>query len=371
MNTNHVETLIIGAGQAGLSTGYHLRRLGRPFLIVDAHDEIGDVWRRRWDSLRLFTPARYDALPGMAFPDHGFAFPTKDQMADYLQAYAERFQLDVETGVRVDALTRTDEGFLVDAGARQYTADNVVVAMGNQQQPKLPEFAADLSPAITQLHSIAYRNPGQLQPGTVLVVGAGNSGAEIGLELARTHKVVVAGRDTGHLPFRIAGWPSRLLLSRVVLRLVFHRLLSVATPIGRKAQAAAHSGGGPLIRTRPRELAEAGVVRAPKMVGVQDGLPVLADGQVVAADNVVWCTGYEPGFSWVNIPVLDGVTPRHDRGMVPEVPGLYFTGLHFQYAFSSGMVQGAGRDAERVAKAIAARPVTAPIHQGRVPLASK
>ncbi|MCP2329711.1 putative flavoprotein involved in K+ transport [Hamadaea flava] len=370
MSTNHVETLIIGAGQAGLATGYHLRKLGRSCLILDDHDEVGEVWRRRWDSLRLFTPARYDGLPGMTFPGPGFAFPTKDQMADYLQAYAERFQLDVRTGVRVDALSRDGDGFLVDAGARQFTADNVVVAMGNQQQPKLPAYAAELHPGITQLHSIAYRNPGQLQPGTVLVVGAGDSGAEIGIELARTHKVVLAGRDTGHLPFRVAGLPSRLLLSRIVLRLVFHRLLTVATPIGRKARAAARAGGGPLIRTRPSELAAAGVIRAPKMTGVQDGLPVLADGQVITADNVVWCTGYGPGFSWVNLPVLDGDEPRHERGVVPEVPGLYFTGLHFQYAFSSGMVQGAGRDAEHVAKAIAARSVTVPVHQGRVPLTS-
>ncbi|NUR71715.1 MAG: NAD(P)-binding domain-containing protein [Hamadaea sp.] len=356
MGTNHVETLIIGAGQAGLSTGYHLRRLGRPFLIVDAHDEVGEVWRERWDSLRLFTPARYDSLPGMAFPAPGFSFPTKDQMADYLRAYAERFALDVQTGVRVDGVTKTSDGFLVDAGPRQYTADNVVVAMGTMQEPVLPAYAADLDPAIVQLHSSAYRNPEQLRAGRVLIVGAGNSGAEIGVELARTHEVVLAGRDTGHVPFRIGGTLSRLLLSRIVIRFVFHRLLTVATPIGRKARTA-RAGGAPLIRTRPQELAAAGVVRTARMTGVQDGLPLLEDGQVIQAANVVWCTGYQPGFSWLNIPILDGTEPRHVRGIVPEVPGLYFTGLHFLYAFSSGMVQGAGRDAERIAKAVAARPI--------------
>jgi putative flavoprotein involved in K+ transport len=358
MGINHVETLIIGGGQAGLSTAYHLQKLGRPYVIVDDHERVGDVWRQRWDSLRLFTPARYDALPGMAFPARGFSFPTKDEMADYLEAYAERFGLTVETGVRVDAVSRTDDGFLIDAGARQYTADNVVVAMGNLQQPKVPDFARNLDPAIVQMHSCAYRNPDQLRPGTVLIVGAGNSGAEIGVDLARTHKVILAGRDIGHVPFRIGGWPSRLILSRVVLRLVFHRLLTLDTPLGRKARAA-QSGGAPLIRTRPKELAEAGVLRAPRVVGIRDGLPVLADGQVIEADNVIWCTGFQPGFSWLNIPVLDGDEPRHERGIVPEVPGLYFTGLHFQYALSSGMVQGAGRDAERIAKMIAARPVPA------------
>lgn len=350
-----LDTVIIGGGQAGLATGYHLAQQRREFAILDAADRVGDAWRHRWDSLRLFTPARYDGLPGMAFPGPRFGFPTKDEMADYLQAYAQRFALPVHSGVRVDAVSLDDDRFLVDAGVRQYTAANVVVAMGSSQQPWTPAYAADLDPATGQLHSSAYCNPAQVRPGRVLVVGAGNSGAEIALDLARTHDVVVAGRDTGQIPFRIGGRASRLLLSRIVLRLVFHRLLTVANPIGRRARAHATSAGGPLIRTRREDLAGAGVTFLPRIADVQDGRPVTGDGRTVEADTVVWCTGFRPGLSWLKLPGFDGDEPPHDRGRVAGVPGLYLVGQQFQYAMSSGMVQGVGRDAERIAAAIAAR----------------
>jgi putative flavoprotein involved in K+ transport len=349
----HFETLIIGAGQAGLATGYHLARRGRPFAILDAHERIGDTWRERWDSLRLFTPARYNGLPGMAFPGPGFGFPTKDEMAGYLQAYAERFALPVHSGVRVDAVTRDGERFLVDAGAQQYTSDNLVVAMGHSQQPSVPAYAARLHPATAQLHSSAYRHPGQVAAGTVLVVGAGNSGAEIALELSRTHRVMLAGRDPGEVPFRIEGRPSRILLSRIVLRLVFHHVLTVANPLGRRARVAVTAHGGPRVRTRRRDLLAAGVAFLPRISGVHDGRLRTEDGRTIEADTVIWCTGYRPGLSWLKVPLLDNGEPRHERGIVADVPGLYLVGQHFQYAVSSGMVQGAGRDAERVAAAIA------------------
>jgi putative flavoprotein involved in K+ transport len=352
-----VETVVIGAGQAGLSVGYHLARRERPFVILEANDRVGDAWRRRWDSLRLFTPARYDGIVGLPFPAPPWSFPTKDAMADYLEGYAARFELPVRTGVRVDRVSRDGDRYVVSAGDRTFEAAHVVVAMANYQEPSVPPFAGALDPATVQLHSGAYRNPAQLRDGPVLVVGAGNSGAEIAMELARAgHATVVAGRDTGHVPFRIDGLAARLLLTRLVLRGVFHHVLTTSTPIGRRARAAALGQGGPLIRVKPRHLAAAGVARAPRVTGARDGRPVLDDGRVLDVANVVWCTGFRPDFAWVDLPVFDDRgRPRHERGVAAGEPGLYFVGLHFLHAMSSTMIHGVGRDAAYVVDAIAAR----------------
>jgi putative flavoprotein involved in K+ transport len=358
--SERVETLVIGAGQAGLSVGYHLARRGLPFLIVDANERIGDAWRRRWDSLHLFTPAKMDGLPGMRFPAPPNTFPSKDAMAAYLEAYADRFRLPVETGTRIDRLSRIDGRFVADAGRRRFEADNVVVAMSNYQKPKVPAFAADLDPATVQIHSRDYRNPRQLREGGVLIVGAGNSGAEIGLELSRTHPVWMSGRSTGHLPFNIHGLPARLLLVRLVLRGLFHRVLTVDTPFGRRARPGIISRGGPLIRTRPGVLERAGVQRVPRTVGARAGRPLLEDGRTLDVTNVIWCCGFHPGFSWIDLPVLRDDEPRHERGIVASQPGLYFVGLEFLYSLSSIMVHGVGRDAERVVRHIAQRRVSAP-----------
>ncbi len=351
----HMDTIVIGAGQAGLSVGYHLARRGLSFGILDACDRVGDVWRSRWDSLRLFTPARFDGLDGMPFPAPSNCFPTKDEMADYLESYARRFQLPIRSGVRVDGLTWLDGRFHLTAGEQRFEADNVVVAMSNYQTPRIPDFAAELDRDIVQLHSMEYRSPGQLRDGGVLLVGAGNSGSEIAMELSRSHPVWMSGRDTGHVPFRIGGLAGRLFLTRFVLRFLFHRVLTVGTPVGRKVRPTVLARGGPLIRVKPNDLASAGVRRIPRVVGVRDGRPVLGDGQLLDVANVVWCTGFEPGFSWIHLPVLDGHEPIHDRGVVASQPGLYFVGLHFLRSLSSGMIHGVGRDAEHVARQIAAR----------------
>ena len=352
-----VETIIIGAGQAGLSVGYHLARRGRQFLILEANERVGDSWRTRWDSLRLFTPARYDSLDGMPFPSAPGYFPTKDEMGDYLASYASRFALSVRTGQAVTSLTREGDRYLVVTDSGQYEAKHVVVAMATFQRPQVPEFATDLDPSIVQLHSSEYRNLTQLQPGGVLLVGAGNSGAEIALEAVRGgHETWVSGRDVGRIPFRFGGIP-RTLLTRIMLRFVFHRVLTIDTPMGRKARPKmlAHATA-PLIRATPDVLAAAGVQRVARTAGAQEGKPLLEDGRVLDVANVVWCTGYEPGFSWIDLPVFDADgEPRHDRGVVRYEPGLYFVGLHFLYAMSSTMIHGVGRDANHVAEVIAGR----------------
>lgn len=351
--TERVNTVVIGGGQAGLSVGYHLKQRGVEFVILDANARIGDVWRRRWDSLRLFTPARHAGLDGLPFPAPPFSFPTKDEMADYLEAYARHFALPVRLGVRVERLSRVGTKFLVVSGASRVEADHVVIAMAHYQRPRVPAFAADLALDIRQIHSFDYRNPSQLEPGAVLVVGAGNSGAEIAMEAAKAHTTWLAGPSTGHVPFSIDGLAARLGMTRLVLRVVFHRVLSLATPIGRRIRPKVLHRAAPLIRLKPRDLEAAGVIRSPRVAGVERGRPRLDDGRVLDVANVVWCTGFAPGFSWIDLPIFgaDG-EPRHEAGVAIGEPGLYFVGLHFLYAFSSDMIHGVGRDAARIADAI-------------------
>ncbi len=351
-----LDVIVIGGGQAGLSVGYHLARRGLRFVILDESQRIGDSWRQRWDSLKLFTPARFDALDGLPFPLAPNDFPTRQQMADYLENYAARFRLPVQNGVRVESLTRRGARYVVKARGVELEAAQVVVAMSNYQVPRLPELAGQLRPDIVQLHSSAYRNPDQLREGATLIVGAGNSGAEIGLELASLgRKVWLAGRDTGQVPFRMRSFWGRWLLGPLLLRFVFHRLLTIATPMGRQLRAKPH-GGTPLIRTWRDDLSQVGVERCPRVEGTRAGLPAFEDGTTLEVSNVIWCTGYHPGFSWIDLPIFDEQRlPQHVAGAVPAAPGLYFVGLHFLYAMSSTMIHGVGRDASRVAHAIAQR----------------
>jgi putative flavoprotein involved in K+ transport len=362
----HVDTLVIGGGQAGLSVGYFLAKRGISFLIVDARERVGDAWRRRWDSLRLFTPARYDGLPGMRFPKRGDAFISKNEMADYLEAYAARFALPVRTGVRVERLWKRGNRFVATTNQGTIEADNVVVAMSNSQVPRVPAFAKDLDVLVRQLHSSEYKNPSQLRGGSVLVVGVGNSGADIGVEVAQSHTTLIAGTERGAVPFRIETPIARFVLLRMV-RFVGHHVLTIRTPIGRKLRPKLIARGMPLVRVKPKDLVDAGIERVPRVVGVQDGMPVLADGRVLKVANVIWCTGYEPGFSWIDLPILDDRgRPEHEAGIVPSEPGLFFVGLHFLYSMTSETVSGMPRDAKRIVDVVAARPRTSTIPEPKL-----
>jgi putative flavoprotein involved in K+ transport len=348
------ETLIIGGGQAGLTAGYYLAKQNRPFVILDANERIGDAWRKRWDSLRLFTPAHFSSLPGLSLPAPAWSFPTKDELADYLEAYAERFELPVRTGISVDALSKANGRFVVLAGESRFEAENVVVATGAHRIPNVPAFAPELDPRIVQLHSCEYRNPSQLQKGDVLLVGAGNSGAEIALELSRTRSCWLAGPTTGQVP--APHGTVRWRLGFRVFRFAGHRVLKVDTRLGRNLGPKLLSKGDPLIRTRRKDLSAAGVERGPRVVGVRDGLPMLEDDRVLDVANVVWCTGFRTDFGWIDLPVFgDDGQPLHYRGVVESEPGLYFLGLVFLYSFSSDVLPSRGRDAEYIAKHVAAR----------------
>ncbi len=354
IESNRIETVVIGGGQSGLAVGYYLMRQGRAFVILDANESTGDPWRKRWDSLRVFTPARLNGLPGMPFPAQASSFPTKDEVADYLVAYAARFNLPIRTGVRVDGLSKLGDRFVVTSGNRRFEADNVVVATGAYHHPRVPVFAPELDPSIVQLHSSEYRNPSQLREGGVLVVGAGNSGAEIASGASRGHRTWLSGRDTGHEPVRPGSGPDRLVTP--LMWFAAMHVLTVRTAIGRKVQRTFRSSGIPLARIRRQDLTDAGVELVPRTAGVRDGMPVLEGGTVVDVANVIWCTGFAPGFGWINLPIFneDG-DPVHDRGVSDSEPGLYFIGMYFQYALASVLIGGVGRDAEHVARHIASR----------------
>jgi len=353
MSIHRHETVVIGGGQAGLAVGYFLSKLGRPFVILDANPRVGDTWRGRWDTMRLFTPARRDGLPGMRFPAPKHSFPTRDAMAEYLELYAATFELPVHSGVRVDALGRSDGHFLVAAGERRYEAANVVIATGPFQRPHVPGFAGELDPRITQLHSSAYRNPRELPDGDVLVVGSGNSGADIALELASDRRVSLSGELGPQIPFDIEGTSGRLIFP--LLWQIWSHVLTFGTPIGRKALPKIDAGREPRIRVKRKQLEGAGVEFVPRTSGVRDGRPLLADDSVMDVASVVWATGYRCAHEWIDLPVLgeNGDVETDHHGVVASHPGLYRVGREFLYAFNSHQIGGVGRDAERIAKRIA------------------
>jgi putative flavoprotein involved in K+ transport len=346
--TERYEAIIIGAGQAGLAAGYWLAKHDIDFLIVDANARVGDVWRNRWDSLQLFTPAKYSALPGMAFPGDPYHLPSRTEVADYLEWYAQANELPVRMGVRVLALCRGANGFEISTDGVQLEAENVIVAAGAFHTPVIPSLASQLE-GLYQVHSNAYRTPQQLPEGDVLVVGAANSGAQIALEISRSRNVLLAGRSVGSLPRRLLGRDLFDWLWPTVMR------PGADSAIGRRLRASVLEGTDKLIGMSERNLASPTLRRVGRVVGTRDGLPQLEDGSVAKVQSIVWCTGFRPDFRWIELPILaeDG-NPKHNRG-VTDVPGLYFLGLRFLHRLNSSLVGGVGADAEYVAGVLASR----------------
>jgi len=353
------DTIVIGAGQAGLSAGYHLARRGKRFVILDGADRVGGSWLNRWDSLKLFTPSIRDSLPGLPLGG-GYRFPTKDELLDYLERYVATFELPVRLSVPVDGLFREGSGFRVTAGGEAFDADHVILATGAHRVPRTPAIAADLSADIVQLHSVEYRNPGQLQPGSVLLVGAGNTGAEIAMDIAPTHEVLMAGRTVGEIPIDTRGWQGRVMFP--VIWWVWEHVLTERSKPGRKVQAEMVQGhGDPWIRQKEKDIQQAGVRRTARIAGIVDGRPETEAGEVLDVRNVIWCTGFEKGFGWIDLPGLDS-SGRLDeeRGAVVGQPGLYVLGQEFQYMFNSHTVGGVGKDAAYVVQQLDRRPAAEP-----------
>ena len=344
-----VDVVVIGAGQAGLSSAYELARRGVSLVVLEAGGRVGNQWRNRWDSLRLFTPARFDGLPGSKFPAPPDSFPDKNQLADYLEAYGREHHLPIRTGVRALSLERSGDGYSLETSAGAVAAGHVVVATG-YQGPKIPTLAADIKPEIRQLHASGYKNASQLS-GDVLVVGAGTSGVEIAIEAARAgHKTVLAGRGTGAIP------PIFYAFEGKFFWFYANKIASVRTPMGRRMKPLVLHHGAPLIRVTMREALAAGVERAPRVTTVDAGLPVCDGGRRLRPDTIVWCTGFARDYSWIRFPVAgDDGYPTHVAGVADGEKGLYFMGLPFQTRLASGLIGGQGPDATFVAETIAAR----------------
>ncbi len=349
-NSERVDTVVIGGAQAGLAAAYYLSKAGNDFVVLESQGRIGETWRRRWDSLRLFTPAKFDGLPGMPYPASDFYFPTKDEIADYLNAYADKFRLPVRLGTPVDSLARENGTFSITSGSKIFSARNVIVATGAYQTPVIPPFAGDLRPDIVQMHSSVYRNPSQVPQGNVLLVGAGNSGAEIAIELAHAGRnVTLAGRDVGRIPADRIG---RILGGKPYWAFI-SRVLNVHTPVGRRVRQKALRQGTPLIRLKPKDVLDAGVTRCGRVQGTSGGQPLLDDGSVLDVAAVIWATGYRPDYSWIKLPIFDEHgCPLHRRGVVTNNRGIYFLGLHFQTALSSALLGGVGADAQFITSRI-------------------
>lgn len=362
---NSFDTIVIGGGQSGLAAGYYLERAGGSFLIVDANRRSGDTWRGRWDSLRLFSPAQYDSLPGLALAIPKGAFPGKDVLADYLDDYASHFNMSILRGTRVTRVSREAGGFIVECGDRTFSCANVIVAAGAYSRPWIPDSSALLNSSIHQVHSFGYRRPGEIVGDNVLVVGFGTSGIEIAIELAAAgRRVLLSGRPTAQALSKFV--PAIFEGKNPILRLVgaaywnfMHCVVTIDTPLGRKAKSQISLRGQPHVRLNQADALAAGIELVPRLAGVTEGRPCLEDGRAPDVSTVVWCTGFRPNYQFLELPELlldEKGLPIAPHGIVEQIPGLYFVGLPFQVGLTSTLVGGAGRDAAIVVRHLARQP---------------
>lgn len=338
------DVVVVGAGQAGLATGYFLQRQRVRFVLLDAAPRIGHAWRTRWDSLALFTPARYSNLPGKPLPLPPGAYPTKDDIADYLERYAETFRLPAVLGCRVELLSRTEWGYRLVAGSRSYEARTVVVATGPFQRAAVPSFAGDLAPEVFQVHSREYVRPERLPDGPVLVVGSGNSGRQIAAEVARRRPVSIsAGRWRPYLPQRVLGRDVFWWLTKTPL---------LTVPVSRPLDKALRRRE-PMIGTSLRTLRRQGVRVLPRAVAADGRTVQVRDGRTIQVASVVWATGFRHDFGWIDVPVFDGHGDPVLQQDLSAAPGLYFVGLNYLRSAGSALLGWVGRDAELIAARIA------------------
>ncbi len=342
------DVLVIGAGQAGLAAGYHLQRAGLRYELLDANSRVGDSWRQRFDSLRLFTPRSYSALPGLAVPGDPQGFPGKDEIADYLERYAKHFALSIRPNTAVRSLETSGSNFRVTTGdGAQIESRAVVVATGAHQVPRIPAIATGFSGAVRQMPASDYRRPSSLPEGTVLVVGDGATGRQIALELAATRRVLLSvGRPRRVLPARVLGrsafwWLDHLGLIRAPRDSWIARRMRSEDPFpGRHL-------------TLPR-LGEAGVNVTARLSAAEGSTAHFADGSATEIDALVWATGYRVNSDWLAIPAVKGPGGVfvQSRGVSP-VAGVYFVGQSWQSTRASALLTGVGDDAAVVTAHIA------------------
>lgn len=340
-----LDVIVVGAGQAGLAMGYHLARRGMRFVILDAAAAVGESWRARWDSLKLFTPARYSGLPGLPFPGDPEHYPHRDEVVAYLQSYARHFDLPVRLNERVVELRAAPDGYEVETTAGVHRAVQVVIATGPFQRPALPPLASRLDPRIVQIHSSRYRTPDALPAGDVLVVGAGNSGVQIAEELAASRPVTLAvGAALPRLPETVLGRSVFWWLEKAGVMNVTRD-----SWLGRRMRARET-----LIGSSPAMLERApGVRRIGRIEDAEGTVLRSADGETVRPAAVVWATGFRDDYSWLRLPVLGpGGTPVHRRGVTGSA-GVYFLGLPWQHTRGSALIGWVGRDAAVLAEHIA------------------
>lgn len=342
-----VDVVVIGGSQAGLAIGYHLAQRGLRFVILDAGPNIGHVWRSRWDSLTLFTPAQYSGLPGMAFPLPKDTYPSKDDVVSYLPAYVTAFDLPVRLNARVTSLTQRDGAYVVATADEKFTASQVVVATGPFQVPFVPPIADELDETVTQIHSADYRNPALLPEGHVLVVGGGNSGFQIAAELAATRKVDLAiGQRVPSLPQRLFGKDLFWWLSAIGFMKI-----STDSRLGRKL-----AKRDVLIGSSPRRLRRSGVTLRKRLASAVGRRAIFDDGSEQDIDAIVWATGYRSNFSWIDVPgVRDESSGILHRRGVTDAPGVFFIGLTWQHTRGSGLIGFVSDDAAFIAGRIDSR----------------
>ena len=350
--TERREVVVVGGGQAGLTIGYFLARQGRDFAILEAAAEPAVAWRQRWDSLKLFTPARYDGLPGLAFPGDPERYPGRDEVAAYLTDYARHFKLPVELNSRVRSIRRGNGAYLVELVDRAYEADQLVVATGPFQAPIVPAIAERLDAGIVQLHSSAYRSPDAIPGGRALVVGGGNTGFQIAEELSGSREVHLSiGSRQMPLPQRILGRDLFWYLEATGLI-----RKTKASRIGRRME-----GRDTLIGSRPRALRRRHRVELHgRAVDAAGSTVRFSDGTEVEVRSIIWATGFGVDHSWINLPVFDATgRVMHERG-VTQSPGLYFLGLTWQHTRGSALLGWVKDDAQYIAQEIGAFQATSP-----------
>ncbi len=346
MKNFNFDTIIIGSGQAGLSAAYYLKKADQNFVVLTKDNRVGDNWRKRWDSLKLFTPAFYNNLPGMSFlsedPDY---LPDKNETGDFLETYSKEFKLPIKFNNEVIEIVRDGNLFSIKTKTEIYHTKNVIVAAGAFQTPFIPEFSKDISESVFQIHSSFYKNPNQLKEGNVLVVGAGSSGLQISTEIKNESEIKrivwLSGPDTGTFPRKLFGIDIYHFLAPTIFK------IPTKTFLGKIVKAVSYRHGDLALRPTYKKMIKSGVKRIGRTIGVKNGFPITEKSIPLEIENIIWCTGFKNNFNWIKLNIFnENGFPIHTRGIINKEPGIYFLGLHFQHTISSSLLGGVKKDAE-------------------------